>query len=691
MAQPRTTHPTVTTGPKPSTGGSTRPSRAPTSAASAFRPRTRSESHPSGLPARSSRRRMRTIRSSGVNLRPIEVNHSVSGSSTRSLKGRSRSRSRRSRRGRWSASTAASERATPLFGVVSANTPVAAIASTIARNTRTSPPASSPFTSHLDLDHASEPEGADAEQDQRRHEHHDPEQRRPQRPQVGRVRQREVDEEDHREAPEDPPREPALGREHLDLAAQPLALAQRVGDGHEELGEVAADVPLDADGHDHPREVLAGQPAPDAFQGVLDRHPEPALDQRPVELHRHRRLALADDGVQRLRQRVPGLQAAREHLEGVGELGEERALAPALPDGEEDPGRDEADDQSDDGGEQRAAAQGQERQPEPDGRAEVNEQPLRRPDRQCGSLEPAVDGLPEVPPLGHLLREPDGVVGDEAPAEHASLLDLPVEAGRPAGERVERQPPADPLLRPARPRDRPEHRGDEHGRAQEEREQGEDEHRLGHGLPAADGSGDGRCEGGCGGRRHSLRPTDCSKAKLYSSSRIPADSSFSRNRGPTPVGLSGPRVRSFSTMPMWWSKRKRSWRVMTSPSIPTTSVTWVMRRVPSLNRAWWTMRSTALATCSRIALIGSSTPAMRTMVSTRESTSRGPLACTVPTEPSWPVFMAWSMSRAAASRISPTTMRSGRMRSALRTRSRIRTSPLPSMFGGRASRRSTCS
>ena len=53
--------------------------------------------------------------------------------------------------------------------------------------------------------------------------------------------------------------------------------------------------------------------------------------------------------------------------------------------------------------------------------------------------------------------------------------------------------------------------------------------------------------------------------------------------------------------------------------------------------------------------------------------------------------MAWSMSSAAASRISPTTMRSGRMRSALRTRSRIRTSPLPSMFGGRASRRSTCS
>ena len=40
-------------------------------------------------------------------------------------------------------------------------------------------------------------------------------------------------------------------------------------------------------------------------------------------------------------------------------------------------------------------------------------------------------------------------------------------------------------------------------------------------------------------------------------------------------------------------------------------------------------------------------------------------------EPSWPVFMACSMSSAAPSRTSPTMIRSGRIRSALRTRSRI--------------------
>ena len=63
-------------------------------------------------------------------------------------------------------------------------------------------------------------------------------------------------------------------------------------------------------------------------------------------------------------------------------------------------------------------------------------------------------------------------------------------------------------------------------------------------------------------------------------------------------------------------------------------------------------------------------PAMSTMVSSRASASRGELACSVDSEPSWPVFMAWSMSSASAPRTSPTTMRSGRMRSALRTRSR---------------------
>src|SRR5919112_518784 len=133
-----------------------------------------------------------------------------------------------------------------------------------------------------------------------------------------------------------------------------------------------------------------------------------------------------------------------------------------------------------------------------------------------------------------------------------------------------------------------------------------------------------------------------------------------------------------------------SWRVMTSPSIPTISVTWVSRRVPSLSRDWCTIRLMAEEICSRMARMGMSTPAISTIVSSRDSTSRGELAWTVVSEPSWPVFIAWSMSRASPPLTSPTTIRSGRIRRALRTRSRMVTSPRPSMLGGRYSSRSQC-
>ena len=51
-------------------------------------------------------------------------------------------------------------------------------------------------------------------------------------------------------------------------------------------------------------------------------------------------------------------------------------------------------------------------------------------------------------------------------------------------------------------------------------------------------------------------------------------------------------------------------------------------------RACWMTRSTAPATCSRMARTGRSTPAMSTMVSRRERLSRGLLACTVVIDPS---------------------------------------------------------
>ena len=74
--------------------------------------------------------------------------------------------------------------------------------------------------------------------------------------------------------------------------------------------------------------------------------------------------------------------------------------------------------------------------------------------------------------------------------------------------------------------------------------------------------------------------------------------------------------------------------------------------------------------------IGRSKPAMPTIISRRLMASRVSLAWMVVMLPSWPVFIAWSMSSVSGPRHSPTMIRSGRIRSAFLTRSRVVTSPV---------------
>ena len=129
-----------------------------------------------------------------------------------------------------------------------------------------------------------------------------------------------------------------------------------------------------------------------------------------------------------------------------------------------------------------------------------------------------------------------------------------------------------------------------------------------------------------------------------------------------------------------------------SQPLPRRSTPWIetSRRSPSLRRATCTTTSNADATCSRTAAWGSSSPAISASSSMRRSASSGLFACTVVSDPSWPVVIACNMSSASPPRTSPTTRRSGRMRSALRTSSRMPTSPVPSRLAPRASRRATC-
>ncbi len=149
----------------------------------------------------------------------------------------------------------------------------------------------------------------------------------------------------------------------------------------------------------------------------------------------------------------------------------------------------------------------------------------------------------------------------------------------------------------------------------------------------------------------------------------------------------GARLRAPAARRRW----RKSSRVPAPPATRTTSVTDCTTRLPSGTRGPGAPPPPARpATCSRTAACGRPTPAISASVSILRRASTGEFACTVVSEPSWPVFRAWSMSSASPPRTSPTTMRSGRMRSALRTSCRIVTSPRPSRFAGRDSSRTTC-
>ena len=89
--------------------------------------------------------------------------------------------------------------------------------------------------------------------------------------------------------------------------------------------------------------------------------------------------------------------------------------------------------------------------------------------------------------------------------------------------------------------------------------------------------------------------------------------------------------------------------------------------------------STADAICCLIASTGMSAP-ISTIVSSLVSISLLEFACPVDSEPSWPVFIAVSMSIAAASLTSPTMIRDGRILRLVLIRSLMLSAFSPSTF-----------
>ena len=216
-------------------------------------------------------------------------------------------------------------------------------------------------------------------------------------------------------------------------------------------------------------------------------------------------------------------------------------------------------------------------------------------------------------------------------------------------------------------------------------------------LPVAAASAHGRAGPGPA-RRPLQRGTAgrCLAGSPASGSRAGRGAARTRGRGPSPPRR--PAAPSSCTTPgraaarpgLAGARSGRSWRPVGPGEEPDA---WSVGRAgrsprrrrrpiarPSPVRATCTTRSSAELSWSRTAAMGRSRPAESTITSRRRRASSGELAWHVDSEPSWPVFIAHNMSTASGPRTSPTMMRSGRMRSALRTSCRIVVAP--SAVGG---------
>src|SRR5262249_8483502 len=111
------------------------------------------------------------------------------------------------------------------------------------------------FASVLDLDHAAHPHRAGDEHhraDRGQHETRAP----GQLVDVAGIDHRHGAGEQQRQGHEHVGGDPALGGDDLDVALDPLALADGRGDRVEDLGEIPADLAVDLDGLRHPVDVL---------------------------------------------------------------------------------------------------------------------------------------------------------------------------------------------------------------------------------------------------------------------------------------------------------------------------------------------------------------------------------------------------------------------------------------------------
>src|SRR4051812_7235010 len=211
------------------------PASTPTMSPSILKAKTLSTVQRGGLPARSSRRLIRSACPLGLIRRPMPDRRPIAGTNTRSPNGWSSS-SRIACGDVWIAWTAASD--LPTWCRSEVMTPTVASSSTTPRKMPPSPTMSISWSlmSDLHLDDLTEPDRADGDVDDQEHEQHHAQRVGPKSRHVFMSYEEEVHEEQRRQATEDPRRQPALGREHTHLPAKSLSFAERGSDGGQDLG-----------------------------------------------------------------------------------------------------------------------------------------------------------------------------------------------------------------------------------------------------------------------------------------------------------------------------------------------------------------------------------------------------------------------------------------------------------------------
>ena len=163
---------------------------------------------------------------------------------------------------------------------------------------------------------------------------------------AGRGDEQEAGEADRQEG-DDVARQALLRRQRADLALDPDALTDRVGDRVEDLGEVAADLVLDRDGGRHQLEVVRPHAADHVLERLLERQAEVDLADDAAELDRDRRSRLADDELDGLQERRAGPQGVGDQRDRVRQLLVERVEAAVLATGEPEARQQEADEHAD--------------------------------------------------------------------------------------------------------------------------------------------------------------------------------------------------------------------------------------------------------------------------------------------------------------------------------------------------------